>query len=147
MATHYEEDEEAQYTYHTTEEEQVPDFPDGNPEEFPEGNFYGMDGSSGLEPMPVFQVQVLVEGKAPVLLSVDTLRKMGAIIDFASDEVIFSQVAPDKLIKLERSTSGHQLLPLTSDFFQGGEHLKRPVHSLKQLVADRVSEKPHDSSE
>ena len=189
MATHYEEDEEAQYTYHTTEEEQVPDFPDGGQEEFPEGNFYGMDGSSGLEPMPVFQasvstekavlekssdrrrsdknnglsvrhgavhegneratrnrrrqahrsqrrrqanfgfgnsqkakclstcvlklphedrpmqlkVHVLGEGKAPVLLSVDTLRKMGAIIDVASDEVIFSQVAPDKLIKLERS--------------------------------------------
>lgn len=49
------------------------------------------------------KVHVLGEGKAPVLLSVDTLRKMGAIIDFASDEVIFSQVAPDKLIKLERS--------------------------------------------
>ena len=49
------------------------------------------------------KVHVLGEGKAPVLLSVDTLRKMGAIIDVASDEVIFSQVAPDKLIKLERS--------------------------------------------
>ena len=72
---------------------------------------------------------------------------MGAIIDFATDEVIFSKIAPDKLIKLERSTSGHQLLPLTSDFIQRGELLKRPVSSLKQLVVGHFSEKPQSIHE
>ena len=209
-----EEDDEAQFTYHTMDIQDTPEETDGDQSNEGEVNYYGATGSSELEPDFIFRatlstekaitegkavidggatrtmasvyaiekymevmkglhgtdgikhvgvteadrptfgfgnsqkakclstcvlklpheerpmqlrVHVVDEGKAPVLLSVDTLRKMGAIIDFATDEVIFSKIAPDKMIKLERSTSGHQLLPLTSDFIQRGELLKRSV--------------------
>lgn len=80
------------------------------------------------------KVHVLGEGRASVLLSVDSLRKMGAIIDFANDDVIFTKVNPRTLIHLERSTSGHQLLPLTKDFISEGKTLPRPVKDLRQLA-------------
>lgn len=87
------------------------------------------------------RVHVLGEGRAPVLLSVESLRKMGAIIGFNSDEVIFTKVAPKTLIKLERSSSGHQLpssghqlLPLTSDFTKEGTAMPRPVKGLRDLA-------------
>ena len=47
------------------------------------------------------------EGQAPVLLSVDTLRKLGAVIDFTKDQAVFSKVAPDVVVQLERSQTGH----------------------------------------
>ena len=83
------------------------------------------------------QVHVLEEGRAPVLLSVDSLRKMGAIIDFRNDKAVFTTVAPRSLVSLERSSSGHQLLPLTRDFLKEGKGLRFPVRSLEDLIFRR----------
>lgn len=81
------------------------------------------------------KVHVLEQGQAPVLLSIDTLRRMGAIIDFAADEVVFQKVNPQRLIRMERSQAGHQLLPLAEDFLSAGEQLVRPVTGLRSLVS------------
>ena len=81
------------------------------------------------------KVHVLEQGQAPVLLSIDTLRRMGAIIDFAADEVVFQKVNPQRLIHMERSQAGHQLLPLAEDFLSAGEQLVRPVKGLRSLVS------------
>lgn len=80
------------------------------------------------------RVHVLEEGRAPVLLSVDSLRRMGAIIDFRNDKAVFTSVAPRTLLSLERSSSGHQLLPLTQDFLKEGKDLHFPVSSLASLI-------------
>ncbi|CAK9032723.1 Retrovirus-related Pol polyprotein from transposon TNT 1-94 [Durusdinium trenchii] len=170
-----EEDDEAQFTYHTMDIQDTPEETDGDQSNEGEVNYYGATGSSELEPDFIFRatlstekaitegkavidggatrtmasvyaiekymevmkglhgtdgikhvgvteadrptfgfgnsqkakclstcvlklpheerpmqlrVHVVDEGKAPVLLSVDTLRKMGAIIDFATDEAV-----------------------------------------------------------
>ena len=49
----------------------------------------------------------------PVLLSIASLRKLGAVIDFNEDNMILKAVDPFPVIKLERTSSGHQVFPLT----------------------------------
>ena len=80
------------------------------------------------------KIHALDQGNAPVLISVDTLRRLGAIVDFRNDQAIFSDVNPKKLIALQRSVAGHQLIPLAEDFMSKGKPLAQAVHSLAQLV-------------
>lgn len=82
------------------------------------------------------KVHALDQGSAPILVSVDTLRKMGAILDFKNDEAVFTSVNSQKIVKLQRSAAGHQLIPLTSDFLGSGDLLKHPVQSLRGLVQE-----------
>ena len=51
----------------------------------------------------------------PVLLSVKSLRSLGAVIDFERDEAIFRRLDPRKVVSLETTDSGHQLFPLVGD--------------------------------
>ncbi|CAK9006036.1 Retrovirus-related Pol polyprotein from transposon RE1 (Retro element 1) (AtRE1) [Includes: Protease RE1 [Durusdinium trenchii] len=77
----------------------------------------------------------VLRGSAPILVSVATLRKLGAIIDFRTDEAVFTAVSDRTLVKLKRSTTGHQLIPLTQDFLESGMTLANRVMSLRQLEA------------
>ena len=79
------------------------------------------------------KVHALDKGKAPVLVSVDTLRRMGAIIDFQHNEAIFTKVNATKLVPLRQSAAGHQLIPLTTDFMGEGKTLPVTAESLSQL--------------
>lgn len=83
-----------------------------------------------------FKIHALDKGAAPVLISVSTLRRMGAIIDYTNDEAIFTKVNAQKIIKLSRSAAGHQLLPLTSDFMRDGVVFSKATTSLRQLVLE-----------
>lgn len=80
------------------------------------------------------KIHALDQGSAPILISVDTLRKLGAIVDFRHDQAIFCDINPNKLIDLKRSSAGHQLIPLAQDFMQQGRDLGRAVSSLAQLA-------------
>ena len=51
----------------------------------------------------------------PVLLSVKSLRALGAVIDFERNEAVFKRLHPQKLVTLETTDGGHQLFPLVSD--------------------------------
>ena len=82
------------------------------------------------------KVHALDQGSAPILVSVATLRKLGAIIDFRTDEAVFTAVNDRTLVKLKRSTTGHQLIPLTQDFLESGMTLTNRVMSLRQLVGN-----------
>ena len=77
-----------------------------------------------------YKVHVIDKGTAPVLLSVETLRKMGAIIDYTTDQAVFTKIDPNTLVQLKRSQAGHQLLPLGEDVLSGGRRLSAPVWSL-----------------
>ena len=77
------------------------------------------------------KVHVLDEGKAPVLLSIDSLRRLGAIVDFSKNEAIFTSLDPKRLVHLQQSQAGHQLLNLGRDIFEGSEVLQRAVYSLR----------------
>lgn len=80
------------------------------------------------------QVHALDHGEGPVLFSIASLRALGAIVDFAEDLVVFRQLTDKKIIPLERSSTGHQLLPLTKDWYEGAHETARPVPSLRDFL-------------
>ena len=76
----------------------------------------------------------LDKGSGPVLLSVHSLRALGAIIDFEHDLAIFLCLDPDLAVHLERSATGHQLLSLSADLYDHSYPLKKAMESLQDLV-------------
>ena len=87
-----------------------------------------LDGKYGT-----MKVHALDKGTAPVLLSIQSLRKLGAIIDFSSDMAVFRAVDPSKVVKLECTTAGHQVTPLTEDVFRNAHQLKQPMQSFSNM--------------
>ena len=80
------------------------------------------------------QVHALDSGEGPVLFSISSLRALGAVVDFSEDLVCFRNLNPKKIIKLERSSTGHQLLPLTEDWYSGAPETTSSVPSLKEFI-------------
>ena len=66
----------------------------------------------------------------PVLLSIASLRKLGAVIDFSEDQMILKAVDPCRVIKLERTSSGHQVFPLTEDVYRTSTCRQNAFESL-----------------
>ena len=81
------------------------------------------------------RVHALDKGSVPVLLSIDTLKRMGAIIDYGRDEAVFTSINPLKRVALQTSATGHQILPLTEDFMEGATLLQAPVRRLGEQTA------------
>lgn len=81
----------------------------------------------------VMKVHALDKGTSPILLSVDSLRKLGAVIDFSNDMAVLRNVDAARVVKLQRSAAGHQLMPLTEDVFQDSLQLREPLPSLADL--------------
>ena len=57
----------------------------------------------------------------PLLISVKTLKRMKAIVDFERDQIQFQHIAPGMWIPLSRAPNGHLLLDLTQDWVPQGE--------------------------
>lgn len=81
----------------------------------------------------LLQVHALDKGTGPILISVETLRSLGAVIDFQADLVAFRNLDKYKVVPLERSSSGHQLLPLSEDLYSKARNCKTAVPSLADL--------------
>ena len=81
----------------------------------------------------VMKVHALDKGTSPILLSIDSLRRLGAIIDFSNDMAVLRNVDAARVVKLQRSAAGHQLMPLTEDVFQNSLTLREPLPSLADL--------------
>lgn len=80
------------------------------------------------------RVHALDHGQSPVLLSIETLRMLGAIIDFEQDLVVFRNLDATRLVRLTRGQSGHQLLDLTEDWLQHASQTERAVPSLSSYL-------------
>ena len=76
----------------------------------------------------------LDRGETPILLSVSTLRALEAVIDFREDLVCFRAIDQNKVLKMERSNTGHQLLSLTDDLYQKALRTRNPIPSLREFV-------------
>eukprot|EP00435_Cladocopium_sp_Y103_P067611 s899_g30.t1 len=79
------------------------------------------------------KVHALDQGEAPVLLSVQSLRRLGAVIDYEHDLAVFRNVDPCRVVSLERSTAGHQLMPLTDDVYAQAKKLSKPFPALSNF--------------
>ena len=80
------------------------------------------------------KVHALDKGSVPLLLSIQTMKKMGALMDFG--RVIFTNINPQKCVSLQTTATGHQMLPLTRDFMKEARDLKAPVFRLGDLVSE-----------
>ena len=83
---------------------------------------------------PSIQIHALDSGEGPVLFSIASLRALGAVIDFAEDLVCFRSLYDKKVIQLERSCTGHQLLPLTQDWYEDSKTSDRSIPSLREYI-------------
>ena len=80
------------------------------------------------------RVHALDHGQSPVLLSIETLRLLGAIIDFEQDLIVFRNLDATRIVRLTRGLSGHQLLDLTEDWLQNASQAERAVPSLSSYL-------------
>ena len=80
------------------------------------------------------KVHCLDRGSGPLLLSVEALRKLKAVIDFEHDLVCLRALDDTRLIRVERSQTGHQLIPLTDDLYSNSVPATRAVPSLEDFV-------------
>ena len=80
------------------------------------------------------QIHALDRGSGPILLSIQTLRALKAVIDFDEDLLVLRGLDATKIIPLERSAAGHQLLPLTEDLFKTAHTCKSQVPSLREYI-------------
>ena len=76
------------------------------------------------------RIHTLDSGSSPVLLSIETLRRLGAVIDFEHDLMVLRNLDAERVIKLERGQSGHQLMDLTQDWNRNALPTERAVPSL-----------------
>ena len=83
----------------------------------------------------MLQIHALDRGSGPILLSIHTLRSLKAIIDFEADLLVLRGLDDTKVVPLERSAAGHQLLPLTEDLFKGAHTCKSRVPSLREYIS------------
>ena len=80
------------------------------------------------------KIHTLDKGDGPILFSIESLRSLGAIVDFSEDLIVFRKLNDRKLIPLERSSTGHQLLPMTSDWYEHAHQSNVPIPSLKDYI-------------
>ena len=92
----------------------------------------------------LLKAHALDKGSAPVLLSVSTLRSLGAIIDFEASKMVLRAVDAQKLIALEQSKAGHLLLPLVGDILDNSTQTLRPAPSLNDFVQSEVASRSPD---
>ncbi|CAE7241426.1 RE1 [Symbiodinium sp. CCMP2592] len=90
-------------------------------------------GIQAAEKQGRLTIHTLDEGNGPVLLSVASLRSLGAIIDFSEDLVCFRAIDPCRLVRARRSQSGHQLLPLSGNMCE---------EALQQKLRDHGEDPP-----
>ena len=84
------------------------------------------------------RIHALDKGSAPVLLSVSTLRSLGAIVDFGENNMVLRAIDPQKLIALEQSQAGHLLLPLIGDILDNAVPTCQPVPNLSSFVQNHA---------
>ena len=66
----------------------------------------------------------------PILVSVKSLKALGAILDFSRNEVIYTKVCDRSVVPLQVAANGHLLMPLTGDLLAGSHQRATSFKSL-----------------
>ena len=66
----------------------------------------------------------------PILISVKALKSLGAVVDFARDEVIYKHLCPHSVVSLESAKNGHLLMPLGGNLLAGAVKRAQPFSQL-----------------
>ena len=65
-----------------------------------------------------FDVHGIEAEGVPILMSIDSLEKMGATIDFGTGRAIYKKLCPKTSVQLEKASSGHLLMDLAADLYK-----------------------------
>ena len=82
----------------------------------------------------VLQVHTLDKGTGPILVSVHTLRQLGALIDFSTNLAVFRNLDRRKVVPLVQSASGHQMVSLSDDLYKDAKVCAHDIPSLSELI-------------
>ena len=66
----------------------------------------------------------------PILLSIASLRSLGAVTDYGKNQMILTRVDPQSVIDLETTPNGRQVFPLTADVYTQSLRREKPFTSL-----------------
>lgn len=66
----------------------------------------------------------------PILISVKSLKQLGAVIDFEKNEILYKRVCKHSVVQLECAKNGHLLMPLCGDLLSGAKKRTTPFESL-----------------
>ena len=82
-----------------------------------------------------FDIHGLNAKGVPILVSIDTLAKMGAVIDFRTGRAIYQSLDPNAIVQLERATTGHLLMDLAKDLYKDEVQPSAKDAGLQRLAA------------
>ena len=66
----------------------------------------------------------------PILVSVKSLKSLGATIDFRTGHCVFTNVDPTSVVQLEAEENGHLTMCLTEDLLKGAKKLAKPFQGF-----------------
>ena len=66
----------------------------------------------------------------PALISVKALRNLGAVIDFSTNDCVFTKVNPHAVVRLKTADNGHILMPLAHNMFANAPRRRTPFLGL-----------------
>ena len=66
----------------------------------------------------------------PILVSIKSLRALGAVVDFGRNEVIYRSICPLSVVRLEQAANGHLLMPLSDNLLAGATRRKQAFGAL-----------------
>ena len=89
------------------------------------------------------QVHALDKGEAPILLSVATLKRLKAVLDFSDGTMVLRGIDDCQVLQLEESNTGHLLLSLTEDLLSRASPTHTPVPGLRDYVKNPAKALPH----
>ncbi|CAE7632904.1 unnamed protein product [Symbiodinium sp. CCMP2456] len=86
------------------------------------------------------QVHALDKGDGPILLSIEAMTMLGALVDFKANLAVFRHLDATKLVPLERSATGHMLVPLSGDLFCKARDAVQKIPSLAEFLSGPADE-------
>lgn len=66
----------------------------------------------------------------PILISIRSLKALGAVVDFGRNEVIYRKICPHSVVALEQASNGHLLMPLSGNLLEGATRRKQAFGAL-----------------
>ena len=98
-------------------------------------------------------VYTLAAQNVPILIGIKTLAKLGAVLDTQLGVMVLKAVDQDLIVPLRRSTTGHLLIDLCSNWLDGGSKIvesqkeMRSSSPLAFMVHETVKEVCHEGQE
>lgn len=73
----------------------------------------------------------------PILLSVKTMERFGAVVDFKNGQAIFEALDPAKVVRLHRARNGHLMVDVRGDLMDSAPSTRPTASGIQNLMKMR----------